>query len=252
MVFFGELLFYFLRPWFVFRNLVSGVTTVAVSRPVTIPLLGPLPVAIPISTSVTITVSTTITFTSPFTLPFSSSLTASFPLAFALFTSFLSLLFSTLVLLPLLLFPCFPGCFLFFPFLHLFLLPNLALEPSFLLLDLAQFFANALPFRAASCSFGSVLLVRLRTAESLLLGCLLANLGTTQLAKARLDGVAVNQFLNDVPSFLIDIAAVDGAINKGGGFTAIDSQQLHRVTLNLLFCNLQNRLQDLGFIILRS
>ena len=183
-------------------------------------------VSIPITVPVSIPVATPITVLLLFALPVSLLLPFPFLCSFLLapFPSFLSFLLPPFVFLPFLFPPFFPCGPLRFPPLLVLLSPDLALELPLLLLNTLEFRPNALSLGPAGGGFSGVFQICLSTANTFLLGALVANFCAAQFADVSLDGVAVDQGADDFLCLLIHASAIQRAIDEGRGFTALEGQ----------------------------
>jgi hypothetical protein len=65
-----------------------------------------------------------------------------------------------------------------------------------------------------------------------------------------LDGAAVDQGADDLFRFLVDAAAVECAIDKGGSFPALEGQKLCWVALDFLLGDFEDGFGDLRLVVL--
>lgn len=70
------------------------------------------------------------------------------------------------------------------------------------------------------------------------------------MADVSFNGAAVDQSADDFLCFLIDTAAVEGAVNKGCSLTALECEKLCWVALDFPLGDLEDGFGDLGFVVL--
>lgn len=142
-----------------------------------------------------------------------STLTALLPLAVAGFAQRTALLPFLLPAFVILFAPGFAGGSLLVPLFLILLLLDFPLELPLLLLHLPKVLLDTLSLGATSRRVSGVFLVGFGAADPLQLGCLCTNLSHAKLAHVCLDGVVVKELVDDGSCLVVDIAAVDGAIN---------------------------------------
>jgi hypothetical protein len=266
IVLLGQLLLDFC-PLF-FRGLWPAITVAGVPVPISVPapvsVLGSIPGSSPVAVVATlfakpipIPVAVTVSVSIAASVPVSAALALSVPFLFALslllpllLAPFAALFLSPFILLALLLPPLFPSSPLDLASLRLLPGFDLALELSLHFLDRPELGPNPLSLGPAGGRLGGVFLVRLGTANPFFFGGLVANLGAAQLANVSLDGAAVDEGADDLFCFLVDAAAVECAIDKGGSFPALEGQKLCWVALDFLLGDFEDGFGDLRFVVL--
>jgi hypothetical protein len=207
----------------------------------------PIPIPVAVTVSVSIAASVPVSAGLALSVPFLFALSLLLPLLLA---PFAALFLSPFILLALLLPPLFPSSPLGLPSLRVLPRFDLALELSLLFLDRPELCPDSLSLAPAGGRLGGVFLVRLGTANPFFFGGLVANFGATQLADVSLDGAAVDQGADDLFRFLVDAAAVECAIDKGGSFPALEGQKLCWVALDFLLGDFEDGFGDLRFVVL--
>lgn len=178
----------------------------SVSQPVPIPITIPVVVAIPTAMMVAASFSALVAL-------LLSTLAALLPLALTDFAQRTALLPFLLPAFVILFASGFAGGSLLVPLFLILLLLDLPLELPLLLLHPPKVLLDALSLGATSRRVSDVFLVGFGAAEPLQLGSLCANLSHAKLAHVCLDGVVVKELVDDGSCLVVDIAAVDGAID---------------------------------------
>lgn len=197
----------------------------------------PAPIAVPISIAVPVSISVSVppSFTLALALSFALLLPLSFflPLFFSLRLSCSSLGLSLLLfgaLLPLGDFSALTGDF----FLH-------GLQVGILLVALGT----------SRTDIGSVLLVCLCAVDTFFFCRILANLGLSKFADLSFDCANVNETFEEGFSLPVDTRSVQRTVDESNSFSAVECQQLGRVSFDLLLGDFEHRLRNLLTLILR-
>jgi hypothetical protein len=237
---------------------LSDPVSRSVSRSASVAIIAPFQIPIPIPISVAVPVPVPVSVTTPISVPPRLAVPIAFPFPLPLAFSFLPLLlppFAPLLLPPLVLLallspPLLARRPLRLAPLRLLFLPNLALEPPLFLFNFPKLRTNPFPLSAARGRLGGVFLVRLGSANPFLLGRLVADLCAAQFSDVRLDGAGVDQRADEFFGLLVDPAAVQGAVDEGGGFAALEGEELDGVALDFLLGDFEDGFGDLGFVVL--
>jgi len=134
--------------------------------------------------------------------------------------------------------------------LLLFQLLNLEL----LLLDfpllIAELLLDPLAPSPPCLRFSSVFIVSLGPACLFCSRFLVANFGPPNLANAVLDGLSINELVNDLGGLVIHAGSFEGTINQSSGLGAVERQELVRVALDFLLGNFEDCLCHLCLVVL--
>jgi hypothetical protein len=209
-------------------------------------------VSVPVTAAITVTVAATIFTIALFSLLLTALtlFVADFALSIAFFLPFLPFFLSISPAFVSLGLPLKLGLFT----LLLLLLGFLFSNPSLLLFNGSllrfQLIPNAFALSFSCCCICCIFFVCFGTASFLRLGGFLPDGCLSNLSYTVLNGAHVNQLANNLFCFLINARSFQCAVNKDRCLSLIQSQELLRVPLDLLLCNLKNGLCDLGFVVL--
>lgn len=202
---------------------------------------NPLPasIAVPVSIAIPVSVSVSVSVPPPFTLALALSFALFLPLSF-----FLPLFFPLRLSCSSLGFPL----FLFGAFFSLGDFSALTGDFFFHGLQVGILLVALGPSRT---DIGSVLLVCLCAVDTFFFCRIFANLGLSKFADLLFDCADVDEAFEEGFSLSVDTRSIQGTVDEGNSFAAVECQQLGRVSFDFLLGDFEHRLRDLFPLILR-